>query len=77
MHPEIPVLLLRENDGAVEYQWAAAAEDFNMPITVRLKGEPVRLQPVTGQWQEMGRGFRARDVRIDIRRFLAEIEILK
>jgi aminopeptidase N len=77
MHPELPVLLLRENDGVVECRWAAAAQDFDMPITVRVKGEPLSLRPVTGEWREMGRGFRARDVSIDIRRFLAEIEISK
>jgi hypothetical protein len=77
MHPELPVLLLREHDGVVECRWAAAAQDFDMPITVRVKGEPLSLRPVTGEWREMGRGFRARDVSIDIRRFLAEIEISK
>ncbi|MTB51828.1 M1 family metallopeptidase [Lewinella sp. W8] len=76
MHPEVPLLLLRENDGAVEYRWSVAAESFNMPVQVWVDDEPIRLQPVPTEWQELGWGFRARDVRLDGRRFLAEIEIV-
>lgn len=77
MHPDPPVLLLREREGDVEYRWAAAAGGFDMPVTVRIDGEPVRIRPTTDQWRVLGRGFRARNVALEQRRFLVERRVVK
>ncbi len=73
-YPEVPVLELRQKGKAVEYRWRARANNFNMPVGVRIGEEYVRLQPVTEEWQSMGKGFDPKDVTLDSEHFLVEVK---
>ena len=71
-HAEVPVLELRQRGKQVDYRWDSPVEALNMPVGVYVGEEYVRVQPVTGQWQTLGKG-RVRDVRVDEERFLVEL----
>jgi aminopeptidase N len=71
-YPDVPVLELREQDGQLEYRLDADVKELSMPLGIYLKKEPVRIV-ATGEWQPMGRGIRAEDVRVDGSRFLVDM----
>lgn len=48
----IPVLEYAFRDGHLRYRWGNAIPGFNMPVDVKLNGEPIRLEPETG-WKGM------------------------
>lgn len=68
-HPNIPVLVLRERDGQLEYRLRADVPELTLPIGIFLRGKPVRVV-ATRDWQPMGQGLSVEDVRMDESRFL-------
>lgn len=51
---DIPVLQYYLAGGRLHFRWAAGAEDFDMPVDVRLSGEGwTRIRPVNGQWRSV------------------------
>ncbi|MEM9836513.1 MAG: M1 family metallopeptidase [Bacteroidota bacterium] len=55
-YPNLPKLEFRQNGKQVEYRWQANCEAFNMPIDVTFRGVPIRIQPLTTVWSNLGKG---------------------
>ena len=76
MHPDVPILLVRERGGRVEYRLRADVESLTLPLEVRFAGSSRRVT-AGPEWQVLADAPAADGVKIDESRYLVEVEVVE
>ena len=74
-YTEIPTLQFKKEEGQVYYRWKASADNFKMPVDLKVNNEVKRIFP-TQEWKKFKKTFKKEEITPDLDRFYIQIEQL-
>ena len=75
-HADVPVLELRQTDGATEYRLRADVAELELPVGLIIGADERRVVATAG-WKSLGSAVKPKQVAIDRGRFLIDLEVIE
>ncbi len=72
-YTQVPQIAFRTENGKIQYRWEAKAENFEMPLDLKLDGKQKRIYP-TKEWQSLASTTDLEQIEVDLDRFYVKVK---